>query len=73
VGGYQISLRLLQALIYPLSLPRRLRICWIVEKYPWSQIQGIIQIYKVQASFKVNLSNHFNWLKSDGVLVFIKI
>jgi hypothetical protein len=41
-------------------------ICWIVEKYPWSQIQGIIQIYKVQASFKVNLSNHFNWLKSDG-------
>ena len=24
MGGYQISLRLLQALIYPLSLPRRL-------------------------------------------------
>jgi hypothetical protein len=39
----------------------------------YSQIQGIIQIYKVQASFKVNLSNHFNWLKSDGVSVFIKI
>jgi hypothetical protein len=26
VGGYQISLRLLQALIYPLSLPRRLHL-----------------------------------------------
>ena len=40
MGGYQISLRLLQALIYPLSLPRRLQ----VEEHGYKPMHARVDI-----------------------------